>query len=175
MTARSSPLEEARAFRVREREGWSQAQIASAAGVGRPYVNKRLALLELDTEAARICELADLGFAHLYALCRLPTGSAQRALAARAAREAWSVRTLERVVERELAGLPPTRRDWPGAHPDALELAHELEDALQAATSVPIEVRVLRRGRFEIRYVAQTAAEARHVAVQLGAHPTASL
>lgn len=169
MPTNPSPLAEARAFRAQQQAGLRQGEIALRAGVRRPYVNKRLALLNLDAAAAHTIEQAGLGFAHLYALCRVADAKAQRVLAGLTVARGLSVRELERAVERARAGLPSSSRQWSGAHPDALALAKSLEDRIGRAVGVPISVRVLPGHRFEFRYVSESATQARIVAAQLGA------
>ena len=94
-----------------------------------PYVNKRLALLALDPTAVRVIQTAGLGSAHLYALCRVHDAPTQRRLARQAAADDWSMRELERAIQRQRHGLPGAPRHWTGAHPDAVALAGQLEDA----------------------------------------------
>ena len=99
----------------------------------------------------RVIQTAGLGSAHLYALCRVHDAPTQRRLASQAAANGWSVRELERAIQRQRHGLPGAPRHWTGAHPDAVALAGQLEDAIAHGGDVAISVCVLRGNRFEFR------------------------
>ncbi|MCH9058442.1 MAG: ParB/RepB/Spo0J family partition protein [Planctomycetes bacterium] len=90
------PMERAWGFRsLAERFGLSHAQVAQRVGLDRSTVTNLVRLTELEREIQELLEQGRLSVGHGKALLSLTPGAGRLALAARAAKERWSVRRLE--------------------------------------------------------------------------------
>ncbi|MBL8764615.1 MAG: ParB/RepB/Spo0J family partition protein [Phycisphaerae bacterium] len=111
-----NPMERARAFgTLIEKFGLSHAQVAEKVGLDRVSVSNFIRLLELEPEIQQLLELgvsvgpdeqsrAGLTMGHGRCLLGVAPGVARVELARRAAREAWPVRHLERLITAMRAG-----------------------------------------------------------------------
>ncbi|MBT8485571.1 MAG: ParB/RepB/Spo0J family partition protein [Phycisphaerales bacterium] len=92
-----NPIERAEAFqRLAAEHSLTHRAIAESVGVDRSNVTNHLRLLELDEETQTLVREGVLSGGHGRALLAFANLDARRRLAARAAREGWSVRDLER-------------------------------------------------------------------------------
>jgi ParB family chromosome partitioning protein len=99
-----NPLERAEAFaRLIDEFGLTHQDIAEQVGLERSSISNHLRLLELDGAAQEAVRCGVLSLGHAKALLSIANKEARSATAARAIREAWSVRELERRA-REQAG-----------------------------------------------------------------------
>ena len=90
------PMERAWGFRsLAERFGLSHAQVAQRVGLDRSTVTNLVRLTELEREIQELLDEGRLSVGHGKALLGVEPGTARLALAARAAKEGWSVRRLE--------------------------------------------------------------------------------
>lgn len=117
-----NPIERAHAFRaLTERFGLSHAQIAERAGLDRSSVTNFVRLTELEAQIQEMIGAGRLSFGHGRALLAVPSVETRLSLAMEAAREAWSVRRLERAAASISAGGKPATQVPKGARPASLE------------------------------------------------------
>ncbi len=106
-----------------------------------------LRLLDLPDEAIALLERGALSEGHGRALLLAEDHAARTALARTAAREGWSVRTVEANARAANAGgqeanAPKRRARMTGeSHPDQVAAAREIADALEAALGAEVGVR----------------------------------
>ncbi len=147
-----NPIERAKAYREYvDCFSLTQAEAAERLGEGRSVVANYLRLLDLPQEIKQMLAQGQLSMGHARAILALPTDELRRKLANRAMAGRLSVREVERLVRKYLAGTgqaKPTARSKP-AHIVDLEskLASELK------TKVSIETRKSgHRGRIIIEF-----------------------
>jgi ParB family transcriptional regulator, chromosome partitioning protein len=115
-----NPIEEAEGFQVlAEKFGLTQDEIALRVHKGRATVTNALRLLSLPEEVRRLVGDGNLSPGHAKVLLGIVIGPEQKLLAERASKEGWSVRELEKIVDRIKRG-PRKRReareDVPASH-----------------------------------------------------------
>ncbi len=142
------PIEEAEGYRaLGERFGLTQEQIAARVGRARASVANALRLLGLPDPVRESLAAGRLSVGHAKVLLGLAIPEEQRRLAARAEKEGWSVRELERRVAR-LARPPRVARmardDVPASH--VRYLADRLREKLGTGVTVH-SPRTLANGR----------------------------
>jgi ParB family chromosome partitioning protein len=168
-----NPVEEARACAALVEElGLSREEVGLRVGRSRVAVSNLLRLLDLPDEALELLERGELSEGHGRALLLAADHDARRTLARRAAREQWSVRTLEqRAREEGAAGeekQAPARTRPSAPHPDQADacatIAHELSTALGA----DVRVSVGRGGTYRAELTFASPQEALELAERLG-------
>ncbi len=155
-----NPVEEARALAgLVEELGLTREEVGLRVGRSRVAVSNLIRLLDLPDEALDLLERRELSEGHGRALLLASDNSTRRNLARLAAAGGWSVRELEARargadVGTGSGGSGSERRarltggpgGGSGAHPDQLEAAAEISDALGAALGVDVSVRAGSRG-----------------------------
>ena len=132
-----TPIEEARAYHhLRSEAGLGQEEIARRVGKDRSTVANSLRLLQLPLEVQEAVDAGALSAGHARALAGVAEAERQKQVAARCAREGWSVRELERRLR------PVTRKARRSADPETREAAERLSLAL----GVQVGIRRRRRG-----------------------------
>jgi len=147
-----NPIERAKAYRdYLSTFSLTQAEAAERLGEGRSVIANYLRLLDLPQEIKQMLAESRLSMGHARAILALPTDELRRKLANRAMAGRLSVREVERLVRRYLAGTSqpaPAPRSKP---PHILDLENKL--ASQLGTRVSIETRKNgQRGRIIIEF-----------------------
>jgi len=145
-----SPLEEAAALeRLMTTFSLTQSQAAEAVGKQRATVANLLRLLRLGSEARRLLERGDLTMGHARALLALEDPQ-QGTLAREAVQRSWTVREIERQVQRALT--PP--KDTPtNDAPEGPRETRHLERTLSERLGAPVRIEHGKKGgRIVIRY-----------------------
>ncbi|MHC4174129.1 MAG: ParB/RepB/Spo0J family partition protein [Planctomycetota bacterium] len=150
--ANLNPIERARAYQnYLSTFSLTQAEAAHRLGEDRSVIANHVRLLDLPQEIKQMLSDGQLTMGHARAILALPTDELRRKLANRAMAGRFSVREVERLVRRYLAGTgqtKPTVRSKP-AH--ILDLERKLGS--QLATKVSIETRKNgQRGRIIIEF-----------------------
>ena len=143
-----SPLEEAAALeRLMNTFSLTQSQAADAVGKQRATVANLLRLLRLGAETRRFLERGDLSMGHARALLALEDPK-QGALAREAVQRGWTVREVERQVQKVIS--PPQEKPArPTPDRDTLALERTLSERLGAPVSIE---HGKKGGRLVIRY-----------------------
>jgi ParB family chromosome partitioning protein len=127
----------------------TQSQAAEAVGKQRATVANLLRLLRLGSEARRLLERGDLTMGHARALLALDDPQ-QGTLAREAVQRGWTVREMERQVQRALA--PPTEGTVSEGTEASRETRH-LERTLSERLGAPVRIEHGKKGgRIVIRY-----------------------
>jgi ParB family chromosome partitioning protein len=167
-----NPVEEARACALLVDElGLTREDVGRRVGRSRVAVSNLLRLLELPDEVLDLLVGGRLSEGHGKALLMAPDHGDRRRLARSAADAGWTVRETE-TRAREAAGrhepTPGRARRASRAHPDQVEAAARLGDALGAALGT--EVRVAPRGDgFKVTLGFESLDDALALAERLGA------
>lgn len=148
-----SPIEEAHACAalVEELE-LTREEVGRRVGRSRVAVSNLIRLLDLPEEAIELVQAGTLSEGHGRALLLAEDHGARTSLARSAAHEGWSVRTLEARARAQNSaiggGQPAARRKRVSrtAHPDQLQAARDIADALGAALGAEVSVRPTRDG-----------------------------
>ena len=142
-----NPIEEARACALLVDElGLTREDIGKRVGRSRVAVSNLLRLLDLPDDVLELIVAGELSEGHGRALLMAPQHDDRRRLARSATAEGWTVRETERRA-REAAGRDepaPRASRRVAVHPDQLEAAARLGDALGRALGA--DVRVAPRG-----------------------------
>ncbi|HKG03413.1 MAG TPA: ParB/RepB/Spo0J family partition protein [Conexibacter sp.] len=134
-----NPLEEARAcLALVDELGLTREDVGRRVGRSRVAVSNLIRLLDLPDEALELLAQGDLTEGHGRALLAASDHDARRRLARAAAHEGWSVRQTE-ARAREAGRRRPAPRA-PEPHPDQLEAARRLGDALSRALGGDVNV-----------------------------------
>lgn len=159
-----SPVEEARACAALVDElGLTREEVASRVGRSRVAVSNLMRLLDLPEEAIELLQRGALSEGHGRALLLAEEHDARRALARRAAAEAWSVRILEqRARESNGPALRSGTARARGAAGDAdrEHAARQIADALTQALGAEVQVKAVRGGGYRAELAFATPAEA---------------
>jgi ParB family transcriptional regulator, chromosome partitioning protein len=147
-----SPIEEARACAALVEElGLTREDVGRRVGRGRVAVSNLIRLLDLPEEAIGLVQQGALSEGHGRALLLAEDHDARKGLARSAVQQGWSVRTLEERARESNASIARgghARRGRAAIHPDQVQAAHELADALGRALGVEVHVRPGRDGRY---------------------------
>jgi ParB family chromosome partitioning protein len=137
-----NPVEEARACAALAEElGMTREEIGRRVGRSRVAISNLVRLLDLPDEVLELLARGTLSEGHGRALLMAEDHDARRALARRAVREGWSVRTTER-RSRAANESPSARAGVEGArHPDREVGAREIAETLEAALGANVRVR----------------------------------
>jgi ParB family transcriptional regulator, chromosome partitioning protein len=160
-----NPVEEARACALLVDElGLTREDVGRRVGRSRVAVSNLLRLLDLPDEALDLLAAGHLTEGHGRALLTAGDHDDRRRLARLAARDGWSVRQTEaraRAAGNRAVRRPSTNGHVATPHPDQVETARRLADALGGALGA--EVRVTPRGagyRIQVDVLNPAAAEA---------------
>ena len=135
-----NPIERARAYQnYLSTFSLTQAEAAQQLGEDRSVIANYLRLLDLPLEIMRMLSDGQLTMGHARAILALPTDELRRKLANRAMAGRLSVREVERLVRRYLAGTGQTKTTTRSKPPHVLDLERKLSS--QLATKVSIETR----------------------------------
>jgi len=166
-----SPVEEARACALLVEElGLTREELGRRVGRSRVAVSNLLRLLDLPDEALDLLAAGDLTEGHGRALLLASGHDDRRRLARAAAADGWTVRETEsRARATSGPAVTPGRRTRrAGAHPDQVEAADRLAEAL--ARTLGADVRVTPRGSgFRVALEFDSLDDAMALAAQLGA------
>jgi ParB family transcriptional regulator, chromosome partitioning protein len=143
-----NPIEEARACdALIEELGLSRQEIGRRVGRSRVAVSNLVRLLDLPDEVIDLLQSGALTEGHGRALLLAEDHGTRRALAREAAARGWSVRATE---ERARASNEPAEdrpsRGRSGAHPDQVQAADEIAQALSGALGAEVSVRAAAGG-----------------------------
>jgi ParB family chromosome partitioning protein len=168
-----NPIEEARACAALVEElGLTREEVGRRVGRGRVAVSNLVRLLDLPEDAIELLLEGKLSEGHGRALLLAEDHGARRSLARTAVQEAWSVRTTEARARESNAhaggdGLIRSGRSRKEAHPDQLQAAREIADALGSALGAEVHVKPTRDGyRAELSFA--TPQEALELARRMG-------
>lgn len=150
-----NPVEEARACAALVEElGLTREDVGRRVGRSRVAVSNLIRLLDLPDDVLDLVEKGELSEGHGRALLLTDDHEARRRLAREAVAEGWSVRVLEAKARSAGKGRttssPSARR---GAHPDQIEAAEVIADALGAVMGTEVRVHATAAGyRAELRF-----------------------
>jgi ParB family transcriptional regulator, chromosome partitioning protein len=166
-----SPIEQARAcVALVEELGLTQEAVGRRVGRGRVAVSNLIRLLDLPDEAIELLNDGKLSEGHGRALLLAEDHLARTRLARSAVQEGWSVRTAEaRARAANASGAGARRHAGRGAeagelHPDQLQAASEIADALAVALGTEVRVKPRRDGGYNAELSFATPEEALEVA-----------
>src|SRR3954447_9146856 len=150
-----NPMEEARACAALVEElGLTREEVGRRVGRSRVAVSNLLRLLDLPDDVLELLEAGSLSEGHGRALLLTDDHEARRRLSRDAVAAGWSVRVLE--AKARSAGKGRSRPSGParsGAHPDQVEAAEAIADALGAVMGTEVRVRPTAAGyRAELRF-----------------------
>ena len=135
-----NPIERAKAYQEYiSTFSLTQAEAAERLGEGRSVVANHLRLLDLPHEIKQMLAENKLSMGHARAILALPTDELRRKLANRAMAGRLSVREVERLVRKYLAGTGKVKRTEREKPPHILDIENKL--AGQLGTKVSIETR----------------------------------
>jgi ParB family transcriptional regulator, chromosome partitioning protein len=165
-----NPLEEARACALLVEElGLTREDVGRRVGRSRVAVSNLLRLLDLPDEVLELLAAGHLTEGHGRALLTAADHEARRRLARSAVQEGWSVRQTEtraREASRSRAGSRRSRAAAP--HPDQVEAARRLGDALGRALGADVQV-APRGGGYRVTVDLEDPAAAELLAERIGA------
>lgn len=147
-----NPIETAQALERLTREmSLSHEEIASRTGKDRTTITNMMRLLRLPADVQLLLAERRLSMGHARAILGLPTPELQMQLAEKAAAQGFSVRQVERLVQK--MNEPREASGRPLQDPNIKAAVDELEKAL--GTRVRIIEKTDQRGRVEIEYYSQ--------------------
>jgi ParB family chromosome partitioning protein len=147
-----NPIERAKAYQdYLSTFSLTQAEAAERLGEGRSVVANYLRLLDLPQEIKQMLAEGQLSMGHARAILALPTDELRRKLANRAMAGRLSVREVERLVRKYLAGTGQARTTVRSKAPHITDLERKLSSEL--GTRVSIETnRSGQKGRIIIEF-----------------------
>jgi ParB family chromosome partitioning protein len=129
-----NPIERAEAFqRLIDDHGLVHQQVGELVGMDRSTVTNHLRLLDLEDEVQQLVRMGLLGLGHARALLALKDRSHLTRIAAKVAREGWSVRSTEteiKRINRKSGAEPPTPRSPTARRAHLADLEKRLSDHL---------------------------------------------
>lgn len=135
-----NPIERAKAYQdYLSTFSLTQAEAAERLGEGRSAIANYLRILDLPQEIKQMLAEDKLSMGHARAILALPTDELRRKLANRAMAGRLSVREVERLVRRYLAGTNQTSNTPRSKAPHIMDLERKL--ASQLGTKVSIDTR----------------------------------
>ncbi len=167
-----NPIEEARACAALVEElGLTREEVGLRVGRSRVAVSNLLRLLDLPDETIEMLEQEHLTEGHGRALLLAEDHVARRRLAREAAREGWSVRTVEsRARDANKAGGSEGEkrpRQARGVHPDQQEAAATIALTLEEALGAEVKVRAEKDGGYRAELLFTDPEEALKLAQRL--------
>ena len=149
-----NPIEVAQAFDRMGRElQLSHEQIGERTGKERSTVTNMLRLLRLPDDVQVLLAERRLSMGHARAILGLPTPELQRQVAEKSTSQGYSVRQVERLVQRMTEPREPKTDEQLTEDPNLKEAIAALERIL--GTRVKLVQKSSRRGRLEIEYYSQ--------------------
>jgi ParB family chromosome partitioning protein len=149
-----NPIEVGQAFDRMARElNLSHEEIGRRTGKDRSTVSNMLRLLRLPDDVQVLLAERRLSMGHARALLGLPTAELQRSLAEKAVSQGYSVRQVERLVQRMTEPREPKKPEALDQDPNVKAAVAELERVL--GTRVRIVAKSEQRGHIEIEYYSQ--------------------
>jgi ParB family chromosome partitioning protein len=147
-------IEEARAYkRIIEELKLTQEDVARKVGKDRATVANSLRLLRLPKEVQKLVEDDKLGMGHIRALLSLERPEAQKALAAAAEREGWSVRQMERAVAEKAPGKAKSGHRTSGGRGGSSAELKAFEDKLRRLLGTKVKISSKAKGgMIEVAY-----------------------
>jgi ParB family transcriptional regulator, chromosome partitioning protein len=172
-----NPIDEARACAALIEElGLTREEVGRRVGRGRVAVTNLVRLLDLPDEVIELVEEGALSEGHGRALLLAEDHQARRSLAREAAAEGWSVRVTEANARVSNGGdgtakgaLARRRRVPAPLHPDAVQAAQEIAEALADALGTEVNARPTRDGSYRVELLFSTPEEAIELARSLRA------
>jgi len=169
-----SPIEEARAVAALVEElGLTREEVGRRVGRSRVAVSNLVRLLDLPDETIELLQDGSLSEGHGRALLLAEDHAARASLARTAVHEGWSVRLTEARARAEnakadAAPAAPGRRRMTGRiHPDQLQAAIEIAQALEGALGAEVSVRPTRNGGYRAELSFASTEEAIELARRL--------
>jgi ParB family transcriptional regulator, chromosome partitioning protein len=171
-----SPIEEARACAALVEElGLTREEVGRRVGRGRVAVSNLMRLLDLPDEAIELLEDRALSEGHGRALLLAEDHRARRSLARAAVDEGWSVRVVEaRARESNATGGVRAQGEVEGKarvssalHPDQVQAAQEIAEALGGVLGAEVRVKPSRAGGYRAELEFATPEEALELARRL--------
>ena len=149
-----NPIEVAQAFDHMVRQlNLSHEEIGRRTGKDRSTITNLLRLLRLPDEVQVLLAERRLSMGHARAILGLPTEDLQRSVAAKAASQGYSVRQVERLVQKMTEPREPKQADEAEQDPNVKAAAEEIQRVL--GTRVKIVEKSAQRGTLEIEYYSQ--------------------
>jgi ParB family chromosome partitioning protein len=149
-----NPVELAQAFeRMGRQLNLSHEQIGQRTGKDRSTITNMLRLLRLPDEVQLLLAERRLSMGHVKVILALPSPDLQRRVAEKAAAQGYSVRQVERLVQRMTESREPKTAEQVEQDPNVKAAVTELERVL--GTRVRIVEKSEQRGRLEIDYYSQ--------------------
>jgi len=146
-----NPIETAHAFaRLGQELNLDADTIGRRTGKDRTTVINFLRLLQLPPDVQQSVMEGKLSASAARAICALPKPDLQREVAKKVIDEDWSVRKIERAVQKMLEGQTPKRVDEVATDPNVKAAIEQLERVL--GTRVRIVEKARQKGRIEIDY-----------------------
>jgi ParB family transcriptional regulator, chromosome partitioning protein len=179
-----SPIEEARACAALVEElGLTREEVGRRVGRGRVAVSNLIRLLDLPDDVVELLQAGTLSEGHGRALLLAEDHRARASLARAAVQEGWSVRLVEARARELNAGgggdtgrQPSSGRRGSAAgepHPDQIQVASEIADALGRALGAEVRVEPARDGGYHAELSFATPEEALELARRLHEHAVA--
>jgi ParB family chromosome partitioning protein len=168
-----NPIEEARACTALVEElGLTREEVGRRVGRSRVAVSNLLRLLDLPDETIEMLEQEQLSEGHGRALLLAEDHAARRRLARDAARESWSVRTVEARARDANKAQDFERKKRPAGrqqdvHPDQQEAAARIATTLERALGAEVRVRAEKSGGYRAELAFADAEEALALARRL--------
>jgi ParB family chromosome partitioning protein len=169
-----SPIEEARACAALVEElGLTREDVGRRVGRGRVAVSNLMRLLDLPDEVIELLEDGALSEGHGRALLLAEDHGARRSLAREAVDEGWSVRVVEARARESNAGAGAQgktegkTRVSPAPHPDQVQAAQEIAEALGGVLGAEVQVKPSRGGGYRAELEFATPEEALELARRL--------
>ena len=171
-----NPIEEARACAALVEElGLTREDVGRRVGRGRVAVSNLMRLLDLPDEVIELLEDGALSEGHGRALLLAEDHGARGSLARAAVDEGWSVRVVEaRARESNAAAGGGVRGQSEGKtkvsrppHPDQVQAAQEIAEALGAALGADVQVKPTRAGSYRAELEFATPEEALELAARI--------
>jgi len=171
-----NPIEEARACAALVEElGLTREDVGRRVGRGRVAVSNLMRLLDLPDEVIELLEEGALSEGHGRALLLAEDHGARRSLAWTAADEGWSVRLVEARARESNAhagsgvqgGAEGKTRASRAPHPDQVQAAQEIAEALGGVLGAEVQVKPSRAGGYRAELEFATPEEALALARRL--------
>ena len=171
-----NPIEEARACAALVEElGLTREDVGRRVGRGRVAVSNLMRLLDLPDEVIELLEEGTLSEGHGRALLLAEDHGARRSLARTAVDEGWSVRVVEARARESNAGAgggvqggaEGKTRASRAPHPDQVQAAQEIAEALGGVLGAEVQVKPTRAGGYRAELEFATSEEALELARRL--------
>lgn len=166
-----NPVEEARACAALVEElGLTREEVGRKVGRSRVAVSNLIRLLDLPDEVIEMVEAGTLSEGHGRALLLAEDHAVRRRLARSSAQDGWSVRVLEARARESNAGAGKGSKGKPTAthaHPDQVDGARDIAEALEAVLGREVLVRPAPGGAYHAELLFSSEEEARELIQRL--------